>query len=96
MTFKNVDITFTTDIRNAIVANGHTLTLDNVVGSNMGFNLFCGGMIKPSNVNSLWITHGASVPVITPALPVIRIVSPSFIVSWLIYDIKALPRSVLF
>ena len=51
VTFKNTDIDFTMVTRNAIAANGHTLTLNNVTSSNLGFNLFCGGMINSNNEN---------------------------------------------
>lgn len=46
VTFKNTKIDFTMSIRNAIFANGYTLTLDNAECSNISFNLFCGGLIS--------------------------------------------------
>ena len=45
VTFRNTTIDFTTSMRNAIMANGHTLVLDGVTTSNFSFNLFCGGLI---------------------------------------------------
>ena len=43
--FTGVTLDFTSNVRNAIMANGHTLTLDNVKASNASVNLFCGGLI---------------------------------------------------
>ena len=55
VTFSNVTVNFTSNIRNAMIANGHTLTLENVTAEgktvdnvpyqNMSFNLFCGTLI---------------------------------------------------
>lgn len=43
--FTGVTLDFTSNVRNAIMANGHTLTLENVKASNASVNLFCGGLI---------------------------------------------------
>lgn len=48
VTFKDTTITFTSNVRNAIMANGHTLTLENVACGGHSFNLFCGGLLKSS------------------------------------------------
>lgn len=48
VTFKDTTITFTSNVRNSIMANGHTLTLDNVACGGHSFNLFCGGLLKSS------------------------------------------------
>ncbi len=48
VTFKNVELSFDSYVRNAIIANGHTLTLENVTAANHSFNLFCGGLIPAS------------------------------------------------
>lgn len=48
VTFKDTRLSFSDNVRNAIVANGHTLTLENVACDNFSFNLFCGGLIKSS------------------------------------------------
>lgn len=46
VTFQNTSLSFEEFIRNAIMANGHTLTLNNVTGSSGArpINLFCGGL----------------------------------------------------
>lgn len=43
--FRNIDIDFPNAVRNAILANGHTLTLENVTSQDSAneINLFCGG-----------------------------------------------------
>lgn len=46
VTFKDTSITFTSNVRNSIMANGHTLTLENVACGGHSFNLFCGGLLK--------------------------------------------------
>lgn len=45
--FKNIELGFSNTVRNAIIANGHTLTLDGVTstGAN-GINLFCGDITQ--------------------------------------------------
>lgn len=48
VTFKDTTITFTSNVRNSIMANGHTLTLENVACGGHSFNLFCGGLLKSS------------------------------------------------
>lgn len=48
VTFKDTTLTFTSNVRNAIMANGHTLTLENVACGGHSFNLFCGGLLKSS------------------------------------------------
>ena len=45
VTFRGVGLSFNKAARNAIMANGHTLTLENVTCANYSFNLFCGGLI---------------------------------------------------
>ena len=49
VTFKDIEMSFTSNIRNAIIANGHTLTLENVTCGNHSFNLFCGGLLVSDN-----------------------------------------------
>lgn len=49
VTFKDISLSFTSNIRNAIIANGHTLTLENVTCGNHSFNLFCGGLLNSNN-----------------------------------------------
>ncbi len=48
-TFKDITMSFTSNVRNAIIANGHTLTLENVTCGNHSFNLFCGGLLVSDN-----------------------------------------------
>lgn len=45
VTFRNITLSFGSSVRNAIIANGHTLTLENVKCGNQSYNLFCGGLI---------------------------------------------------
>lgn len=48
VTFQNTVIGFSSNMRNAIIANGHTLTLDGVTcsaSSAYSINLFCGGLL---------------------------------------------------
>ncbi len=47
LTLRNVSLSFSNFVRNAIIANGHTLTLENVTCADRTFsvNLFCGGLI---------------------------------------------------
>ncbi len=45
VTFRNVSLDFASNVRNAVAANGHKLTLDNVTAGNHSFNLFCGTLI---------------------------------------------------
>ena len=49
--FRNTALSFNKNARNAIMANGHTLTLDGVTCANASFNLFCGGFINSNNEN---------------------------------------------
>ena len=51
VTFQNISLSFSSNVRNAIVANGRTLTLENVTCGNSSFNLFCGGLINSNNEN---------------------------------------------
>ncbi|MDE7009996.1 MAG: hypothetical protein K2O93_02195, partial [Oscillospiraceae bacterium] len=48
--FENIVLHFASSTRNAIIANGYTLTLDTVRANSTAhsFNLFCGGLIKNS------------------------------------------------
>ena len=45
VTFRDIDIDFPNPVRNAILANGHILTLENVTSNESAheINLFCGG-----------------------------------------------------
>ncbi len=55
-TFENMTLTFTNSVRNAIIANGHTLTLDGVSPartSTWGIHLFCGEVSNYSGTNPL-------------------------------------------
>lgn len=48
VTFQETEIGFSSNMRNAIIARGHTLTLDNVTcstSSPYSINLFCGGLL---------------------------------------------------
>ncbi len=49
VTFRDTTLSFQPFVRNAIMANGHTLTLENVScsGSARSVNLFCGGLYDP-------------------------------------------------
>lgn len=49
VTFQNVALSFNKNARNAVIANGHTLTLENVKCANVSFNLFCGSLINSNN-----------------------------------------------
>lgn len=70
VTFSNITANFTSNIRNAMIANGHTLTLENVTAAgspvegvqsqNMSFNLFC-GTLYPSD-GTCGATESFSVP----------------------------------
>ena len=47
VTFKNIDFSLATSVRNSFMANGYTLELNNVTASNQySINLFCGGLLK--------------------------------------------------
>lgn len=47
VTFRNVKLDLiSTDSRNAIIANGYTLTLDNVIATNLCANVFGGTLLK--------------------------------------------------
>ena len=53
VTFQNTEINFSSFMRNAIVANGYTLTLDSVTcPTGRSVNLFCGGLLDSNNDNS--------------------------------------------
>lgn len=47
VTFENITLSFANSVRNEIMANGYTLTLDSVRydSSAQGINLFCGGIV---------------------------------------------------
>ena len=49
VTFRNVGLDLTMNSRNAIIANGYELTLEDVRCTNVSFNLFCGGLIDSNN-----------------------------------------------
>lgn len=51
VTFRNITLRFGSSVRNAIIANGHTLTLENVTCGNQSYNLFCGGLINSNGEN---------------------------------------------
>lgn len=48
VTFRNVDLDLTQNIRNCIIANGYSLTLDNVKATNLSFNVV-GGTLYPAD-----------------------------------------------
>lgn len=52
VTFRDITLGFPSPVRNAIMANGHTLTLENVraASTGYGFHLFCGGLYDPDGV----------------------------------------------
>ena len=50
--FRNVGLSFNMTSRNAIIANGYELTLEDVRCTNASFNLFCGGL-EDSNSEGL-------------------------------------------
>ncbi len=52
VTFRNVGLSFNMPSRNAIIANGYELTLEDVRCTNASFNLFCGGL-EDSNSEGL-------------------------------------------
>ncbi len=52
VTFRNVGLSFNMTSRNAIIANGYELTLEDVRCTNASFNLFCGGL-EDSNSEGL-------------------------------------------
>lgn len=60
VTFQNISLNFTNPVRNAIIANGYALTLENVTGSNPRNNisLFCGGITDYCGSN------GAAIPTV--------------------------------
>lgn len=52
VTFQNVNLRLTnTDSRNAMIANGYTLTLDNVKATGLAVNVFCGTLHKADQDN---------------------------------------------
>ena len=55
--FRDLELHFTSNVRNAVMANGHTLTLDSVTAGTRShaINLFCGGL-RPADY------EGFSVP----------------------------------
>lgn len=54
VTFRDITLGFPSPVRNAIMANGHTLTLENVqaASTGYGFHLFCGGLYDPDGFGS--------------------------------------------
>lgn len=54
VTFRDITLGFPSPVRNAIMANGHTLTLENVqaASTGYGFHLFCGGLYDPNGFGS--------------------------------------------
>ncbi len=54
VTFRNTTLSFDLFVRNAIMANGHTLTLENVRcdQGTRSVNLFCGGLYDPGGFGS--------------------------------------------
>ena len=48
VTFRNVSLDLTQNIRNCIIANGYSLTLDNVKATNLSFNV-AGGTLYPAD-----------------------------------------------
>lgn len=54
VTFQNITLGFPNAVRNAIMANGHTLTLEDVQADSTtyGFHLFCGGLYDPDGFGS--------------------------------------------
>ena len=57
VTFKDIELYFTSPVRNAIIANGHTLTLENIANtSSSNISLFCGGITDYCGLN------GAEIP----------------------------------
>ncbi|MBQ3496665.1 MAG: hypothetical protein IJA73_00930, partial [Oscillospiraceae bacterium] len=59
VTFDGVELGFANRVRNAIMANGHTLTLRNVTAASgtLEFHLFCGGLTGHSETADAG-THG--------------------------------------
>lgn len=51
VTFKGTEFTFTTSTRNAIIANGYSLTLDSVTAKGSSINVFGGTLLKNSYEN---------------------------------------------
>lgn len=61
VTFRNVEIDLvSTDSRNAIIANGYTLTLDNVKATNLAANIFCGTLLPASHESFAIPTPGTT------------------------------------
>lgn len=58
VTFKNTTLSFSSSIRNAVIANGHRLTLDNVTCGNQSYNLFCGSLINSNGESFVTPTPG--------------------------------------
>ena len=62
VTFENLEFSFANRVRNAIMANGHTLTLKNVTRSksvNNDVHLFCGGAtVAGANIGAQSGSHG--------------------------------------
>ncbi len=63
VTFRDTTLSFEPYVRNAILANGHTLTLENVGcdSSTRSVNLFCGGLYDPDGFGSTPGTAGVIV-----------------------------------
>ena len=55
VTFKNITIYFEASVRNAIIANGYSLTLDTVSNGSSSWSnhLFCGGMPDYTGTNTI-------------------------------------------
>lgn len=73
VTFRDTTLSFDLFIRNAILANGHTLTLENVrcdQSSRQVVNLFCGGLYDPEGYGS---TPGAEGKIIIKGNTSLRI-----------------------
>ncbi len=58
VTFRNTTLSFASSVRNAVIANGHRLTLDNVVCGNQSYNLFCGSLINSNGESFVTPTPG--------------------------------------
>ena len=60
VTFKDVTLGLASNVRNAIMANGHTLTLENVkkTSGTRDIHLFCGGLSGGTQANTAQGSHG--------------------------------------
>lgn len=59
VTFRNVGLSFNGNTRNAVIANGYELTLEDVRCTNASFNLFCGGLEDSNNEGLTLPTRGS-------------------------------------